>query len=558
MATTQGQGADKASAVNVDPITVEVIGNALSSIVEEMGETLVRASYSTNIKERRDISTCLFDAEGRTLCQASHIPIHLGSLIGVVEEIARRVPIAEIKPGDVFIGNDAYTGGGTHLPDIVLAEPIFYGGRLVGWATNTAHHADFVDRSHAHIFQEGLRIPPVRLYREGVVVQDILDLVLLNCQVPRERLNDLRAQMAANRLGIARFCGLCERYGTGTLLQACAALLDYAERLTRAGLRSIPDGVYHFEDTYESNELDEVLKLGVEVRIADGEIDLAFRSPPQVRAGINLVETGLLAAVYYTVKALIGPEIPPNAGLFRPIRVKAEKGTILNSNPPAAVNSRLHTGQRVVDLILGALAPAMPDRIVAACNGACTNSTFSGVHPVTGQFYVYLETIGGGFGARAHKDGLDGVHVHLTNTSNLPVEALETEYPLVLERYELVPESGGAGRYRGGMGLYRQMRIEGHECRTYVHSSRFRAGPWGLFGGKEGGRARFEFSDGVEMPAKARAVIRDGQRIYITTPGAGGYGDPRLRDRAQVQQDLIEGRISEDTARTVYGLAPAK
>jgi len=518
----------------------------------------VRASYSTNIKERRDISTCLFDADGRTLCQASHIPIHLGSLIGVVEEIVRRVPIAEIRPGDVFIGNDAYTGGGTHLPDIVLAEPIFHAGRLVGWATNTAHHADFVDRSHAHIFQEGLRVPPVRLYREGAVVQDILDLVLLNCQVPRERLNDLRAQMAANRLGIARFCGLCERYGTDTLLRACAALLDYAERLTRAGLRTIPDGTYRFEDTYESNELDEILHLAVEVEIADGEVAFTFRSPPQVRAGINLVETGLLAAVYYTVKALIGPDIPPNAGLFRPIRVTAEKGTILNSNPPAAVNSRLHTGQRVVDLILGALAPAMPDRIVAACNGACTNSTFSGVNPATGQFYVYLETIGGGFGARAHKDGLDGVHVHLTNTSNLPVEALETEYPLVLERYELVPESGGAGQYRGGMGLYRQMRIEGHECRTYVHSSRFRAGPWGLFGGREGGRACFAFSDGVEIPAKARAVIRDGQRIYITTPGAGGYGDPRLRDRDEVRRDLIEERISEDTAREVYGLALAE
>ena len=539
---------------SIDPITVEVIGNALASLVEEMGETLVRASYSTNIKERRDSSTCLFDAKGRTLCQASHIPIHLGSLIGVVAEIGKRFDLKDVREGDVFIGNDAYTGGGTHLPDIVLAEPVFYRSELVAWVTNTAHHADFVDRSHAHIFQEGIRIPPVRLYREGVLVQDILDLVLLNLQVPRERLNDLRAQMAANRQGIERFKSLCDRYGKDLLLAAGDALLDYAERLTRAGIRTIPPGNYAFEDSYESNELDGVLAFKTRIEVKDDEIFLEFEAPQQVRAGINLVETGLLATVYYAIKALIGPEIPPNAGLFRPIHVKAEKGTILNSAPPAAVNSRLHTGQRVVDLIFGALAPALPDRIIAACNGACTNSTFSGVNPRTGEFYVYLETIGGGFGARAAKDGLDGVHVHLTNTSNLPVEALEAEYPLVLERYELVDGSGGAGRFRGGMGLFRQVRIEGHECRTYIHGSRFTSGPWGLFGGRSGGCARFDFDEGVQFPAKARAVLQSGQRVFITTPGAGGYGDPAKRDRDAVRQDLREGRISAEAAETIYKL----
>jgi len=541
-------------AAKLDAITVEVIGNALASIVDEMGETLVRASYSTNIKERRDSSTCLFDARGRTLCQASHIPIHLGSLIGVIDEIARRWSLDDIQEGDVFIGNDAYSGGGTHLPDIVLAEPIFYRGKIVAWATNTAHHADFVDRAHAHIFQEGLRIPPVRLYRGGVLVKDVLDLILLNLQVPRERLNDLRAQMAANRQGVERFKALCDRYGTDLLSRAADALLDYAERLTRAGIRSIPSGIYDFEDVYESNELDGALTFKLRIDVRDDEIFFAFDAPPQVRAGINLVETGLLAAVYYAVKALIGPEIPPNAGLFRPIHVTAPVGSILNASPPGAVNSRLHTGQRVVDLIFGALAPAMPDRIIAACNGACVNSTFSGVNPRTGEFYVYLETIGGGFGARATKDGLDGVHVHLTNTSNLPVEALETEYPLVLERYELVDDSGGAGQYRGGMGLFRQVRIEDHECRTYIHGSRFVQGPWGLFGGQNGGCARFAFDDGVERPAKARAVLRSGQRVYITTPGAGGYGDPTARDRDRVRRDLAEGRISEQCARTVYKL----
>jgi N-methylhydantoinase B len=538
----------------VDPITVEVIGHALASIVEEMGETLVRAAYSTNVKERRDSSTCLFDVHGRTLCQAMHIPMHLGSLIGIVEHVTSRHPLAEIREGDVFIGNDAYTGGGTHLPDIVLIAPIFVDGACVAWATNIAHHADFVDRGHAHIYQEGLRIPPVRLYREGQVQQDVLDLILLNCQVPRERLNDLRAQMAANRQGIQRFQSLCRKYGTALVLRACEALLDYTERLTRAGIRTIPSGEYRFEDRFDTDEIPGEKVFAGRIEVSGDEMFLHFASPPQVRAGLNLVWTGLLATVYYTVKTLVGPEIPANAGLFRPIHVSAPPGTMLNSVAPAAVNSRTQTCQRVVDVIHGALAPAIPDRVIAASNGACVSSTFSGVNPRTGQFYVYLETIGGGSGARATKDGLDGVHVHITNTSNLPVEALEAEYPLVVERYALVDDSGGAGKWRGGLGLVRQIRAEGHECHAFVHGSRRLSAPWGLFGGQEGGRCRLVYSDGVEPPVKAQAVLGPGQSVSIVTPGAGGYGDPRERDPGLVQRDLLEGKISERVAREVYGL----
>src|SRR5881628_2585304 len=264
--------------LRVDPITVEVIGSALSSIVEEMGETLVRAAYSTNVKERRDSSTCLFDGRGRTLCQAMHIPMHLGSLMGVVEHVTARHPLAGIREGDVFIGNDAYTGGGTHLPDIVLIEPIVIDGAVVGWATNIAHHADFVDRGHAHIYQEGLRIPPVRLYREGQIQQDVLDLILLNCQVPRERENDLRAQMAANRQGILRFQKLCRKYGTDLVLAAGDALLDATERMTRAGIRTIPSGRYEFEDRFDTDELpdEKIFKIRIDVR--DDEIALDFDS----------------------------------------------------------------------------------------------------------------------------------------------------------------------------------------------------------------------------------------------------------------------------------------
>src|SRR5580658_8227066 len=240
----------------IDPITVEVIGSALSSIVEEMGEALVRASYSTNIKERRDCSTALFDLAGNTLCQAEHIPMHLGSFLGLIPHIMKRHPIEQMRPGDVFCGNDAYEGGGTHLPDIVLAEPVFVDGAMAAWAVNLAHHADFADRGHAHIYQEGLRIPPIRLYRAGELQQDVQELILLNCQVPRERLSDLRAQMAANRLGVQRFQALCDKYGTATVLKAGEALLDYAERKMRAGIAAIPDGVYRFADLFENAEID--------------------------------------------------------------------------------------------------------------------------------------------------------------------------------------------------------------------------------------------------------------------------------------------------------------
>ncbi len=540
---------DGTVANTVDPITVEVIGNALSSIVEEMGETLIRAAYSTNIKERRDCSTALFDACGRTLSQAEHIPIHLGSFIGLIEAIMERVPLEEVREGDTFVGNDAYTGGGTHLPDIVLAAPIFVEGQLRAWAVNLAHHADFVDRGHAHIFQEGIRIPPVRLYREGMLQEDILSMILLNCQVPRERLNDLRAQMAANRTGITRFQALCRKHGAGVVADASEALLDYAERRMRAGIQTVPDGTFGFEDRFDCHEFDGELTLRVSIRVEGDDIYLDFRNnPDQLRAGVNLVRTALLATVYYAIKTVMDPDAPPNAGLYRPIHVLSTPGTIVHAAEPAAVDGRMQASARVVDLIHGALAKAVPERLVAACNGACVGAIFSGVHPATNAYYVYVETIGGGFGARATKDGLDGVHVHTTNTSNLPVEGLEPEYPLMVERYELVDDSGGAGRWRGGMGLRRTVRIEHDDCRVAVHHSRALSSPWGLQGGGEGAR----FSVRTEGPGgplvRGEGRFDRGAVIDVTTPGAGAYGDARERDPRLVRADLADGKISEETA----------
>ncbi|HEY0420788.1 MAG TPA: hydantoinase B/oxoprolinase family protein [Acetobacteraceae bacterium] len=526
----------------INPITVEVIGSAFASIAEEMGEALVRASYSTNIKERRDCSTALFDTNGNTLCQAEHIPMHLGSFIGILPHILKRHPIAEMRPGDVFVGNDAYEGGGTHLPDLVLAEPVFVDGEIVAWAVNTAHHADFADRGHAHIYQEGLRIPPIRLYRAGELQKDVQELILLNCQVPRERLSDLRAQMAANRLGVQRMQALCAKYGTATVLAAGLALQDYAERKMRAGIASIPDGAYSFTDRFDAPEIDGDMELSVRITVAGDSMALHFDSPPQVRAGLNVVYTALLSAVYYAVKTVVDPSILPNAGLARPLTVTAPLGTILNCTHPAAVNGRLSACQRVVDLIHGALAQAVPERVIAACNGACYSATFAGTK-ADGSLWVYLETIGGGSGARAAKDGLDGVHVHLTNTSNLPVEALELEYPLTLLRYELVDGSGGAGAHRGGMGLRRVYRAEA-ECRLRVDGSRLHSPPWGLAGGMPGGTGGFAHSGGPGALAYGNGALLPGQIVEIITPGAGGYGPPEARDPEAAARDLAEGRMA--------------
>ncbi len=537
--------------VTVDPITVEVIGSALSSIAEEMGEALVRASYSTNIKERRDCSTALFDYRGQTLCQAEHIPMHLGSFLSAIPQILKRFPVETIKAGDVFIGNDAYEGGGTHLPDIVLTEPVFVAGKIVAWAINTAHHSDFADMGTAHIFQEGVRIPPVRLYKEGELQNDIQELILLNCQVPHERLSDLRAQMSANRLGVRRMQALCEKYGADTVMAAGEALQDYAERKMRAGIEAIPDGVYEFSDRFDSVQLPEGVDFSVKVTVKGSDMLLDFDAPPQMRNGLNVIYTGLLAAAYYAVKSVVDPTILPNAGLARPLTVTAPFGSILNCKLPAAVNSRLSACQRVCDIVMGALAQAVPGKVSAAGNGTCGSAQFSGVL-ADGSPWVYLETIGGGGGARPASDGLSGIHVHLTNTSNLPVEALELEYPLTLMRYELVQDSAGAGAQRGGMGLRRIYRVE-RACRLSVEVGRVSSQPWGLDGGTSATGGVIT-CNGVLLNGRTHELT-PGDLVEVVTPGGGGFGLPSSRAAADIARDLREGRISQDFARKFYSAA---
>jgi N-methylhydantoinase B len=330
------------------------------------------------------------------------------------------------------------------------------------------------------------------------------------------------------------------------------ALLDYTERKVRAGIRTIPGGQYHFTDVFDSNELAERLDLAVVMTVGDDQIDFRFDAPAQVPAGINLVKTALLATVYYAVKTVIGPDVPPNGGLGRAITVEAPLGSVLNSTPPAAVNGRIQLCQRVVDLVHGALAAAVPERVTAAANGAVTGTQFSGTDPRTGRYYVYLETIGGGYGGGCAGDGLDGVQAHMTNTSNLPVEGLEPEYPLTVERYELVDHSGGEGRYRGGMGIHRRIRVDHDDCLCEVGLSRQTTRPWGLRGGTAGASSRVE-KNGVPVLGEDMIAVRRGETLAVFTAGGGGYGSPAERPAESVRRDVAEARLAPGTAADVYG-----
>src|SRR5687768_1251136 len=357
-----------------------------------MGEALIKASYSSNIKERQDCSTAVFDLRGQVVAQAEHIPMHLGSLLMIVEEIRRRYPLDAMRHGDVFVGNDPYTGGSTHLPDITVAAPVFHRGRPVGFVANIAHHADGGGGKTQSVWDEGLRIPPIRIVEAGVLRDDVMELILLNFRLPRERRGDFRAQLAANRIGADRVRELCDRYGYETCVAAMDELLAYGERKFRRALADIPDGVYEFEDWMDDDGAGgNAVPIRVRVTVERQSITLDFAGTgTQVAGDINVVYLGLVATVYYALKALLDPTIPANGGFYRAIRVLAPEGTIVNAQPPAPVSRRTQTCQRIADAIFGALAPVLPERVIAASNGANAIWVFSGTHPRTGHYYVYL------------------------------------------------------------------------------------------------------------------------------------------------------------------------
>ena len=516
-----------------DPIKLEVFKNLLASVAEEMGVALCRTGHSPNIKERRDYSCAIFDGGGEMIAQAAHIPVHLGSMpLAVKGAMEGR----HVGPGDTIILNDPYRGG-THLPDITLISPVFgdEGPSPLFFVANRAHHADVGGMAPGsmgmatEIFQEGIRIPPVMLVEGGTLNRDVVDLLLVNVRTPQEREGDLEAQLAANETGRRRLLEIVARYGADETLHYMEELKAYAERMTREAIRRISDGRYSFEDYLDDDGITtEPVRIAVTVTVTGDQAVIDFTgTSPQVAGSVNAVYAVTLSAVFYVFRCLVDFDIPSNAGCMVPLTVVAPTGTVVNAVPPAAVaGGNVEMSQRIVDVLLGALAKALPDRIPAASAGTMSNLMIGGYDPERGRNYAYYETIAGGMGARPTRDGLDAIQTHMTNTWNTPIEALEHAYPIRVLRYEIRRGSGGKGKYRGGDGIRRDFQLlTGATVGLLSDRRRFR--PYGLHGGESGQAGEsILMTPSEERPLGSKFHIRvgAGEVISIRTPGGGGHG----------------------------------
>jgi len=549
-----------------DPIELEVFKNLYNSIAEEMGAALRRTSFSPNIKERRDYSCAVFDSQGQVIAMGDHMPVHLGSMPMSVAAAIEQCPL---EPGDMVMLNDPFRGG-THLPDITLVMPVYVKGARAGgqecaphttpdfYVASRAHHADVGGTYPGsmgpcrEIYQEGFRIPPVKIMRAAKLVPDVLALLLSNVRTPEEREGDLGAQIAACQTGAQRLREVCARYGLARTKKAAANLLDYSEDLMRTFLSSVPPGRYQAEDFLDNDGIeDKPVRIAVTIRVpasstkkssavetrraasrrkqftAAVAIDFTG-SDPQVQGAVNAVEAITHSACFYVFRCLLREDVPATAGLMRPIRVIAPPGTVVNAKLPAAVaGGNVETSQRIVDVLLKALSHAIPDRIPAAASGTMNNLTIGGIDPRTGQPFAYYETIAGGMGARPTKDGVSGVHTHMTNSLNTPAEALEHAYPLQLRQYSLRSKSGGNGLHNGGDGIVREIEVL-TDAQVSLLADRRTRGPYGLSGGTDGapGRTVILRNDGSqeELPSKTSTRLRSGERVRVETPGGGGWG----------------------------------
>lgn len=551
---------------SVDPIKAEVIARFLLATAEEMGATLTRTAFSPNIKERADCSTAIFDAKGEVIALAQRVPIHLGSMVGAVDEILKRFPLKDIVAGDMFVANDPYNGGGTHLPDITVIAPVFISRRIVAFVANIAHHADvggMVPGSEAavckSIYQEGVRIPPVRIMRAGELNRDVFDMILLNSRTPDERVGDLQAQFAANTVGARSVLQLFERYGVKEAEAAIAGYLDFTEKRFRAAIDRLPPGRYSAEDFLDGNQEGEVCRIRLMLTVAKGRLEFDFSgSDPQLESARNIPFRALLATVYTVAKSMLDPEVPANAGYYRTLRVTAPPGSVVGPVPPAAIGCRSISASVLGDVIARALSQALPDKALAG-SGPHHLYVLSGTDPRTGTYFVNYETLAGGYGARARRDGVDGVRVHASGSSNLPVEALEHAYPFRVERYALWENSSGPGQYRGGAGVVRDYRVLADDITVSLSSERQHVAAQGMAGGESGALGAFilnpETPEERKLPAAAADVrLPRGSVLRIATPAGGGYGPPDKRDQEAIRRDLREERITAGHARSAYGL----
>jgi N-methylhydantoinase B len=549
----------------IDPIQLEVIRNGLTASADEMALALQRAAYSTNIKTRLDFSCAIFDLEAQVVSQSFSQPNHLGSLAHFVPRIIAEYGPQNFHPGDGILCNDGHRGG-VHLNDVCLVSPVFHDGEIVAYVASLAHHVDVgggtpgsLTGLSREVYGEGLRIPPVRFLHAGRFDENLTALIFNNTRSSRITAGDLRAQVAGNTIGVRRLHEMIERYGWATLSPAIRDVLDYTERLTREEIRSLPEGEYAATGYLDGDGLtDEPIKVVVRVCIAGGSVcfDLTG-SDAQRPCPINATYAMVLSNCAYSIRALLSPDLPVNAGFYRALSVTAPEGSIVNCRPPAAIGGGWETAFRVLETAFQALAQAAPERLTAGCKGCLSNIALGGQSRDGQEQFVFYEAMGGGYGARAAKDGIDAVQPHVQNTENSPIEETEAGYPLRFVRYALIPDSEGAGRFRGGLGLRRDYLVE--NATTFsVLADRAKFAPWPLAGGLPARPAHYVFDpDGVarELPSKFSLAMRPGEVFSIQMGGGGGYGPPDERDPAAVAADVLAGKVSPARARDVYRVA---
>jgi N-methylhydantoinase B len=552
------------STARIDPITLGVIWGALSSIAVEIGTTVHRTAYSEQAREGQDFSVAVFDAAGRMVAQGPYSPGHMGAMSFAVQHALAVHPVKTLKPGDAILLNDPLLGSG-HLPDFFITQPAFYEGELIGFAVNILHHTDVGGQRPGSqgvegifdYFQEGLRITPTKVWSEYKENGAVIGIIAANTRTPEKVLGDLRAQRSALRVGELRLQGLASRYGAGVLATAMDEIIRRSEASMRAAIREIPDGIYTFEDFMDDwGPGTDPLRVAVMVTVSGDTLDIDYTgSGPQTASGMNSYINYTRSYSYAAVKCLTDPFGPMNEGALRPITVSAPEGSFLNPRPPAGGGPRAIVCYRTFEAVIGALAPALPHRVAAAASHMA-NPTFGGWDRAKKRRFVAYELVLSGTGARATKDGCEAMSWAF-NASNIPVEAQEANQPLVIERFELIRDSAGAGKFRGGAGIRRDMRLLADEGKLTNLSDRQRIPPYGLFGGKEGALGRTVVNPGtspVVVHGKASAEFAYGDVISFQQSGAGGYGNPFERDPALVLDDVLDDYVSVDAARTLYGV----
>jgi N-methylhydantoinase B len=549
---------------DMDPVTFEVLRNALINVAEEMALTVRRAAYSTNIKTRADFSCAYFDDQLRCIAQSFAQPAHLVSMAAITPVAVREYGIEKFEAGDALLVNDPHRGA-SHLNDITCIAPVFVEGKLVGFVANMAHHVDVGGSSPAslginrEIYQEGIMIPPMRIAKNGEIDENVLAFLLSNVRARRETSGDLRAQLSANFVGAKRIVELCKRYPTEFLRHFCNELVAYTERWTARDLSLLPNGTYEAE-TFRDDDgfTDEPIRLNAKVTIADGRINLDVSgSSPQRASPLNCTRAMATCALAFVAKSLVSPGISLNSGFLSRLSVTGPDGLICTAVRPAAVVGGWETGQKLTELILLALHRALPSIIPASGKALIVNLGFGGQDPKRNEYYCYMETIGGGGGGRFTKDGASAVQTNLHNTENAPIEEVELNYPIRISRYELIQNSCGAGKFRGGLGIRRDFEFPFADCSFTILSDGRKFAPWGLGGGLSGACARFIFDpegEKRELPSKITLTVEKGGCVSVQTPGGGGMGEPASRDRSQVIRDLRNGYISSAVAADVYGV----